>query len=294
MELYQLACYARHYNLNFAQWRALIADPNLDIQKWILREKKMELAEYLSRESLLLTKMASIPMDQVLYPGHSHFPEQLLYIDQPPVFLMYEGDIEILAGKSIAVVGTRRPEERFLIWMETELRVFLKMSGAVVVSGGALGIDQKASQIALRNGSGTVVVLPSGLDVPYPRGLKNHLVSQGVLYLSEYFPDESMHKGCFVRRNRLISGLGEMLLAVQFESKSGTMITVNYALAQNKEVGTLPDHPLAPLSSGNLKIIREGAHIIGSAADLISLWKGESQGPVSSRQLTLNIVPKDT
>lgn len=273
MSLFELSCWCHHFYLNYVDFLALRGLSPSEVRDYTLERKKISALDFEKAFELLEKLRSPIEERQVLYPGHVCYPANLLKLDQPPVFLMYEGDVSLLQNEMIAVVGTRKPDENFLFWLDTELKSFLEKTNAAVVSGGALGIDQKSSQIALRCNKPTIIVLPSGLSVPYPATIKKQFCNSNVLFLSEYFPQQGMQKSHFVRRNRLISGLGKILFAVQFEIKSGTMITVNYGLAQNKEIVTLPDHPLHFLSSGNLKIMKEGAHIITTGEELSSLWE---------------------
>jgi DNA processing protein len=289
MELFELAAYIRHFNLSPHFFEQLKNCGDDELKEFIRQKKMFSETEYSKRLQCLREKLSQLNPESVLYPGHPHYPAEFSYMDDFPVFLTYEGNPTLLKSEKISVVGCRKPQETFLMWMDLELKSFLERTGATLVSGGAIGIDQKASRVAVRAGGGSIIVLPSGLVAPYPEGLKKTFPPDQILYLSEYFPGEVMHKSHFVRRNRLISALGRFLFAVQFELKSGTMITVNYGISQNKEIATIPDHPLNGLSSGNLKLIKEGAHIIGNRNDLFDLWNS-----TSSRQLSLTIVPMDT
>jgi DNA processing protein len=289
MELFELAAHIRHFNLSSRFFKQLKKYDSEEIKEFTCQQKRISAVVYSERLQTLQKKLSHLDPDSVLYPGHPFYPSEFSHIDDFPVFLTYEGNPSFLQSEKISVVGCRTPDERFLLWLDLELKSFLERTGAAVVSGGAMGIDQKASRVAVRAGGVSIIVLPSGLASPYPRGLKKLFPSDSTLYLSEYFPEEVMHKSHFVRRNRLISALGRFLFAVQFESKSGTMVTVNYGISQNKEIATVPDHPFGGRSSGNLKLIKEGAHIIGNRHDLFDLWSS-----TSSRQLPLTIAPADT
>lgn len=273
MTPYDHSIQARFFGFNYGQFVETSVLKESELHDYIREHKKLDNDLWLKKYKALQDLRATLDVRQILYPGHAEYPVSLSHIDEPPLFLMVEGDRELLQSPGISVVGRRDPDERFLMWMDTELKDFLRESRAVTISGGARGVDQKASHVACREGTGSVIILPSGLGSPYPRGVKALFPPPGILFMSEYFPYEEMFKGQFVRRNRLISALGRLLLAVQFEVRSGTMITVNYAIAQNKEVVTVPDHPLCGRSSGNLKLMEEGAFVVQRARDLQSLWR---------------------
>jgi len=204
----------------------------------------------------------------ILYPGHPSFPQEFYHVVEPPVFLSYSGDLNLLLEKKLSIVGTRNPHFRFLEWMENHLAEWMRSSDYLVVSGGAFGIDQKATQLALACGKKSIVILPSGLGAIYPKNIVGWKTSPNVLFLSEYLPHESVHKRHFVVRNRLISALGSFLLVVQAAQKSGSMITARYAIEQGREIATIPDFPGFVESAGNLRMIRDGAQVVYGADDL--------------------------
>lgn len=196
------------------------------------------------------------------------YPSRLRRLHTPPLCLYTLGDLKILNQKAISVIGSRQPSQLFLNWMNHELGVFVAQYQMTIVSGGAFGVDQRASQVALRHGQSTVVVLPSGLEKFYPREIEPWRSDERVVFVSEYMPRQEMRRHHFIKRNRLIAALTDHLLVVQCAIKSGSMITVKYAIELDISVGTIPDFPSHYESSGNLSLLQEGAVLIKNSQDL--------------------------
>lgn len=204
------------------------------------------------------------------------YPLSLRNLFSPPPCLYYWGNLELLNNPRLAVVGSRYPSSIFVDWMSHELGGFLRSKSCAIVSGGAVGVDQMATRVALRQGSPSVVVVPSGIDCLYPRGIESWKDDPNVLFISEYLPRQEMYRHHFVKRNRIIAGLSDQLLVVQCAIKSGSMITVNYALELGLPIATIPDFPGRYESSGNLKLLQEGAHFVAQAQDLDVFVKDKS------------------
>jgi DNA processing protein len=213
---------------------------------------------------------ATLDWQYVLTWEDSSYPNQLRRLHHPPLMLTYKGSLEALSEKNIEVIGSRQPSPIFLHWMDHELSLFMSEFQGVVVSGGAIGVDQKASEIALRHQRKTIIVLPSGLESIYPANLRSWREDPGILFLSEYWPKQVMKKYHFLKRNRIIAGLSQHLLVVQCAQKSGTMMTVKYAIELGLDIATIPDFPGAYESSGNLNLLKDGAFFITSQEDLHS------------------------
>jgi len=148
----------------------------------------------------------------------------------------------------------------------------LARGGALLVSGIAEGIDSCAIRGALKGGGPVVSVLAGGVDVPFPsqhRYLYEDVAAAGAL-ISEY-PPGTPHKGFHFRaRNRILSGLSLGVLAVECRMQSGTMVTVNHAIEQNRDVFAVPGPIMgAPMSEGPNRLIRQGARLVTCASDIL-------------------------
>lgn len=209
--------------------------------------------------------------------GEILYPESLYRLDDPPLLLYYRGYLECLAHPSVAVVGSREPQDKSLMWMDDALLPALQNNPLTVVSGGARGIDQKAHALSLRTNTPTAVVIPSGLCEIYPSALNEwveEIVSNQGCILSEYEPHQVMHKYLFHQRNRLIAGLSTRVIIVEGKKKSGTLLTAQLALNLGKEIAVVPAHPLENAYSGNLALLQDGAYPLTDSQQLDQFLKG--------------------
>jgi DNA processing protein len=170
----------------------------------------------------------------------------------------------------VAVVGSRRPSGlgADVAW---ELGRGLATAGAVVVSGGAIGIDARAHEGALAVGGTTVCVLGSGIDVLYPatnRRLLDQILDRGTL-VSEYPPGIPAEPFRFPARNRLIAALSLGVVIVEGGARSGTRSTADYAGQVGIEVFAVPGPVTSDLSAAPHALIRDGARLIRGADDLL-------------------------
>ena len=212
------------------------------------------------------------------YPGHSFYPTAFYKMKEPPLFLEFQGDPFWMTEVFISVVGSRQISTLTESWLKQHLGRFLKTLGVGVVSGGALGVDQLAHDIALKEQRLTVFVLPSGLGRLYPKSLSEYwtqMASGRLAFLSEFEYQSPLHKSYFFHRNRLIAALGEVTLVAQASLKSGSLLTVHHCLQNGRPVLTVPSHPQILGFEGNLKLARDGAYLVSSADDLLDFWKAE-------------------
>jgi DNA processing protein len=210
--------------------------------------------------------------------GESLFPTQCYRMAEPPLTFSYRGSPCWMIERSISIVGSREPSAESLKWMEQELAVFLEKQMPMVISGGARGIDQKAHSLALRKNSPTAVILPSGLGEIYPSSLQEWItpvLDQGGCFISEYDPQQTMHKRLFHHRNRLIAALGCATLLVEARRRSGTLITAHQAAELSRPVWVVPGHPLDPHFLGGLDLLLDGAQMVRDAQDLSTLFHSE-------------------
>ncbi len=191
------------------------------------------------------------------------FPDSLKAIPDPPAALFYIGDLPDPEASCVSVVGARMCSEfgrRFTM----RLAGRIAECGVPVISGMAMGIDSAAHAGALQAGGRTYAVLGGGCDVCYPRssaGLYRNILENGGI-LSEYPPGIRPLPYMFPERNRLISGLSGMLIVVEARERSGSLITVDCALEQGRDVYAVPGRVDDALSRGCNRLIDQGAGIL--------------------------------
>lgn len=201
---------------------------------------------------------------------HAAYPRRLRELPDAPLALFVEGDLDCLSLPQIAVVGSRNPTP---IGAETaqEFAAFLARNGLVVTSGLALGIDAAAHEGALSAQRLTIAVVGTGLDQVYPakhKQLANRVAASGAL-VSEFPIGVPARPEHFPRRNRIISGLAQGVLVVEAALKSGSLITAQQAMEQGREVFAIPGSIHNPLARGCHRLIRDGAKLVESGADIL-------------------------
>jgi len=197
------------------------------------------------------------------------YPKQLKEIYDPPAFLFVKGDFAAEDRYSIAIVGTRVPSN-YGKRIAEKLTAELSRKGLTIVSGLAYGVDTLAHHHALQNGSRTIAVLGSGVDVIYPnenRALAKKIVSNGVL-VSEFPLGTGPDRTNFPRRNRIICGLSLGIVVIEAGIKSGALITASMALEQNREVFAVPGNIDSAKSLGTNELIKQGAKVVTSVEDI--------------------------
>lgn len=206
------------------------------------------------------------------------YPDPLLSLSHPPPFLFVAGEWRPEDRRAVAVVGTRHPSA-YGTRMAREMTLGLAEEGFVIVSGMARGIDTLAHDAAIKAGARTLAVLGAGLDWIYPpenASLAKSIARQGAL-ITEFPMGKAPHATHFPRRNRLISALSLGVLVVEAGNDSGALITADYALDQGREVFAIPGAVQHPGSRGTHKLIREGAHLVERAADIVAVLEGMTQ-----------------
>ncbi|MBC7131962.1 MAG: DNA-protecting protein DprA [Roseovarius sp.] len=205
---------------------------------------------------------------RMLTCADADFPASLRELADCPPIIWVIGDIAALSHPMIALVGARNASSLGLR-MARSLAAELSQKGFTVVSGLARGIDAAAHQASLE--AGTVAVMAGGVDVIYPA--ENTRLSEDVartgLRLSEQPMGLVPQARHFPTRNRLISGLARAVVVIEAAAKSGSLITARTALDQGREVMAVPGHPLDARASGCNMLIRDGAILVRSAADVI-------------------------
>lgn len=198
------------------------------------------------------------------------FPEKLRQIPDAPYVLYYVGKLPPAGHKTVALVGARDCTE-YGRYMAGKFGEQLARAGVQVVSGMARGIDGVGQQAALQAQGYSLGVLGCGVDICYPREnrqLYDMLTKQGGI-CSEYPPGLGPRAILFPPRNRIISGLADAVLVIEARERSGTLITVDMALEQGREVYALPGRGTDPLSRGCNRLIRQGAGLVSTPEELL-------------------------
>lgn len=198
------------------------------------------------------------------------YPSILSEIYDPPPALFYRGNPNILHNTSVAIVGTRSCTQQGKE-IASEIGGGLARLGVSVVSGLAAGIDGSAHRGALDTDGPTVAVLGTGVDQVYPhrhKELQPKIADRGLL-LSEYPPGTTPEQNHFPERNRIISGLSRAVVVVQAGSRSGALITADFALEQGREVYAVPGNISDAPHEGCHMLIKQGAGLVEGAEDIL-------------------------
>ncbi len=212
-----------------------------------------------------------------LFLDDPDYPPLLAELENAPPALILRGDAALLARSCVAMVGARNASAAACRFAR-QLAIGLVEHGATVVSGLARGIDTAAHQGALAGG--TVGVIASGIDIVFPpenAALQERIACEGLL-VTEQPPGTEPLARYFPARNRIIAGLSLGTVVVEAAPRSGSLITARIAAEAGRDVMAVPGSPLDPRAQGCNLLIREGAILVQSAADI---W--EAVRPIDSR-----------
>jgi DNA processing protein len=211
------------------------------------------------------------------FDGPETYPGRLLECYRPPLFLQILGNASVLLRDSIAIVGSRKPTPEG-VRAASDLAGQLAAAGLVVVSGLAYGIDKAAHVGCLDAGGQTIAVLGSSIDEIYPsiHGpiARTIVASGGGAVISEFHLHTQPTVYTFPQRNRVISGLSLGVLVVEAAKESGSLLTANFALEQNREVFAIPGSIYAPQHVGTNALIKSGAKLVQSVHDILEELTG--------------------
>ena len=215
--------------------------------------------------------------------GDPAYPATLLEIPDPPVLLYVKGQLELLRAPSVAMVGARSSTPQG----DATASAFgkaLSESGLCIVSGLASGIDAAAHRGALEGSGATIAVIGTGADRVYParnRSLAQRIAAAGTI-VSEFPLGTPALAHNFPRRNRLIAGLALGVLVVEAAVDSGSLITARLAADQGREVFAIPGSIHSPLAKGCHRLIRQGAKLVETAADVLEElhWRARTTPPL--------------
>lgn len=208
------------------------------------------------------------------------YPKILKEIYDPPVSLYVKGNKNILNNFSLAIIGCREATE----YGKKVARNFsfkLAKENVTIVSGLASGIDSMAHIGTVYAEGKTIAVLGNGLDMIYPK--ENYLLAEKILekggaLVSEYPLGTKPEKMNFVARNRIISGLSRGVIIIEAKQKSGTLLTVDFALEQGRDIFVVPGNIDSVNSFGTNELIKQGAKIITNYCDVLEEYAPKISG----------------
>ena len=208
---------------------------------------------------------------KIITPDHDCYPSRLKHIINPPSVLYVQGTMPDIDDEvAVAIVGTRKASD-YSRALAYELSERLARAGAVIVSGGAVGIDTSAHSGALSAKGKTVAVLGCGLNYNYLASnemLRQDIAENGAL-ITEYTPDYPAYGYNFPSRNRIISGLCLGTVVVEAGQGSGALITVDHALEQGRDIFVIPGDLSSKRYIGSNRLIRDGAKITTTPLDIL-------------------------
>lgn len=215
----------------------------------------------------------------ILVPGDAGYPRQLEGVPRAPGALFALGEPAVLDRPAVTVVGSRRCTGYGRAMARRLARELVEM-GCTVVSGLALGIDGESHRGALAGGGFTAAVLAAGLDRIHPRShadLARRIAATGLL-LTEYPPGVAPVPNTFRARNRIMAAAGHGLVVVEAAVRSGTNITVEWALDYGRPVMAVPGPALSPTSAGCHRLIRQGAALVETGSHVMEVLGLEGSG----------------
>lgn len=218
------------------------------------------------------------------------YPPLLREIADPPLELFVRGRLPEPHRLHLAVVGTRACTP-YGVTVARQIGRDLGVTGAVIVSGLALGIDAIAHTAVLDVGGTCIAVLGTGVDDAslYPRvnvRLAHRIIAEGGAVISEFPPGTGSQKHHFPLRNRIISGLCRGTVIIEAAFGSGSLITARQALEQNREVFTVPGPITSPQSAGTNALLKDGAIPCLSPQDILETFNGAAPVPTRKRDVT--------
>ena len=206
---------------------------------------------------------------KIVKKNDKRFPFLLKQISDPPDSIFCSGDISFLKNRCITIVGTREITEYGRRVINLLLGNFLKELDIVVVSGMARGVDEYVHKVCLRRGIKTMAILPGGLEDVIPernRLLKEEINKKGLL-VAEYPGKVPWGKYLYIRRNRILAGVSEVVVVIQAGETSGSLSTARFALDYNRDVLVVPGDITREVSKGCNLLAKEGAEIITCLED---------------------------
>lgn len=230
-------------------------------------------------------------------PQDNNYLQIISTIANPPKKFYFIGNLPENRLPTVAVVGSRKPTA-YGREVTYQLAYDLAQHGIIIVSGLALGVDGIAHRAAIDAGGRTIAVMANGVDIIYPAthmGLSKDILATNGVIISEYEPGVQARDFQFLDRNRIVSGLSDAIIITEAAIRSGTLSTAMHALEQGREVFVVPGNITSPLSAGCNNLIKQGAHPITCANDVLEiiapdLLRSQSLLPLGSTPLESKII----
>lgn len=203
------------------------------------------------------------------------YPKRLKQIYDYPIGFYMRGNQELLDQKALAIIGCRA-NTTYGEKVTRQLTKELVSHGFTIISGLARGIDRIAHEETIKSNGKTIAILGNGLDRMYPeenKELAREILKKGGALISEYPIGTKPEKMNFPARNRIISGMASGIVVIEAKKKSGTMITVDFALEQGKDIFAIPGNITSPNAEGTNLLLKEGAKIVTQVEDILEELK---------------------
>lgn len=228
-----------------------------------------------------------------LAPDEHKFLQRLADIADPPKRLCFMGNLPAGDAPVVAIVGSRKPSS-YGREVTERLATDLARAGCVIVSGLALGVDCIAQAAALEAGGTVIGVVTNELPDISPRSnqrLAENIIKKGGAIMSEWQRGDGkiVSKWSFLERNRLVSGLSDAVVITEAAARSGTLNTAAHALSQGRELFVVPGNITSPLSEGCNSLLKQGAHPVTSARDILEIIAPASLKPSKNQQISLPV-----
>ncbi len=256
------------YQASYATLRAILS---ARLAAQLVQPLSVDTTQYIERA----LRWAREPDHALVTPAHPLYPERLRQIPDAPLVLYARGALRRLEQEALALVGARNATADGLDHARAFAR-YLAQQGFAIVSGLAHGIDAAAHRGALEAGpeqGGTIAVLGTGADIIYPashRTLAENILLADGLILSEFELGRPALAAHFPKRNRIVAGLSLGVVVVEAALKSGSLITARLAVDMGREVFAIPGSIHSPLARGPHAMIKQGAKLVESGADILS------------------------
>ena len=257
-------------NVGFATVQELVAKAGSVVAAWEAYPKKVSRTGGVIDWEGEFAKAEKFGVE-IVTPADEAYPRMLRNAPGAPLALYVKGDVKALDKPMVAMIGTRRATT-YGRDLANRLSYDLCKAGWGIVSGLALGIDGEAHRGALEAGGVTVGVIGSGLDRFYPeenRELAREMVKRGGAVVSEFPFGRPPDRDTFPIRNHVVAALARGVVAVEAPERSGTLITTGIAADLGRTVMAVPARVDSRMSSGCLKLIREGSILVRNADDIL-------------------------
>lgn len=267
----------------FGSAEAIYCAPEMELAE-LLKPAQLEEMKYLKANWKLQEEYEKLFQKNIQFVLREDavYPKRLSHIPDAPYGIFLKGQMPAEDKMAVAIIGARECSE-YGRYVAEALGRYLGAKGVQVISGMARGIDGISQEAALAAGGTAYAVLGSGVDICYParnRALYEQIQKQGGI-LSIYPPGTAPRPQNFPPRNRIVSGLADVVVVIEARQKSGTLITVDMALEQGKEIYVVPGRITDRLSDGCNRLVKQGAGILLSPEEFLEeiteIWEKQRE-----------------